>query len=991
MGLSGTVVMRRIWVSSVSGFWRIIRLILGSSGRPVSGYDAFISYSHLADDALAATLQAGLETFATPWSRSRSLRVFRDTTNLTATPGLLTEIIGALSVSRWFVLVASERAASSRWVGEEVSWWLENKDHKRFLIALSDGEISWVGADFDWNRTTALPPVMAGAFIEEPCWIDLREVKEALAKGDSSASARPRRRLSRYQARHQVGDWVAALAAPIRGVAKDDLTGDHLRYRKRTRRMVQAVLAVMLTLIIATSAAAAVAAGQLAAARLQARIATSREVAALSGNLLGKHLDLAELFAVEAYRLDPSPQALAALFQADTASPHLVTYLPAGAQVSAIAGSANGRVIVAGRSDGTVLRWSLPDTHSTVIARMSSAVTSVSVDDSGTAAVALSRAAALRWSPDIGARPLPVPAGQRPIAVSISASGRFAALASVVHLDDINNESELTLYGQLTDKVSTVIVRSITVGTQSLSFAGDSQLVTLDDVYGSVHRLSVPALKLLGSSSGLFGNVDVVALSPGGGFVSSSNGTSPIPVWEVNAGSISPIGRPWNVPTRGADPVGLAINAPGTLVAQAADGSVYVSGVARHGESAAPLTLAGNSLINPGALAFAGSSELISASGDLLTLWNLDQYSRIATETDITAPFACAACSGPSVAVQPAGDRVAVLAGDANTVTAAALPSGGEPRVARSGLYSFGLPVWTQNGRQLLVPTEDGGAQIWTAAREFVESGQWSSSLSVQSALGYSPDSGTPVLPEATLLCPGGRQVIEILSTGTVLVRNAVTGKVDELIKGPPSMVDFGSVDPNLAAVDASGRVAAVSTPHGVLVTSILTKHSHTVPGSLNSRIAYDGEQLLIQQPGGTLQIWNAEATRLIRVVAGIAGAVAGPVVGQDGLAVETGSDGSAAVIDLKSGLALGSFHPPAGTWAYSTGIGMSASGNSLITVTEGSFSGGKGELTDWQMSLGAWLKVACASAGHALTDAEWQEYIGGPPPAQLACAGTQT
>ena len=91
-----------------------------SSERAGSGYDAFISYSHLEDDALAATLQAGLETFATPWFRSRTLRVFRDTTDLTATPGLLSEITVALSAARWFILVASERAASSRWVSEEV-------------------------------------------------------------------------------------------------------------------------------------------------------------------------------------------------------------------------------------------------------------------------------------------------------------------------------------------------------------------------------------------------------------------------------------------------------------------------------------------------------------------------------------------------------------------------------------------------------------------------------------------------------------------------------------------------------------------------------------------------------------------------------------------------------------------------------------------------------------------------------------------------------
>ena len=155
-------------------FIRVARLILGPHDRAASGYDAFISYSHLEDDALAATLQVGLETFACPWYRPRTLRVFRDVRDLAATPGLMSEIIEALSASRWFVLVASERAAGSRWVNEEVSWWLANRDRANFLIALSGGEIHWGDKDFDWQRTTALPAALAGAFTDEPGWIDLR-------------------------------------------------------------------------------------------------------------------------------------------------------------------------------------------------------------------------------------------------------------------------------------------------------------------------------------------------------------------------------------------------------------------------------------------------------------------------------------------------------------------------------------------------------------------------------------------------------------------------------------------------------------------------------------------------------------------------------------------------------------------------------------------------------------------------------------------------
>lgn len=96
-----------------------------------SGYDAFISYSHTLDGALARALQTGLEQFAKPWYRPRALRVFRDTTSLSANPGLWSSIEKALAHSAWLVLMASPEAARSRWVDREVAWWLVNKSPQR--------------------------------------------------------------------------------------------------------------------------------------------------------------------------------------------------------------------------------------------------------------------------------------------------------------------------------------------------------------------------------------------------------------------------------------------------------------------------------------------------------------------------------------------------------------------------------------------------------------------------------------------------------------------------------------------------------------------------------------------------------------------------------------------------------------------------------------------------------------------------------------------
>ena len=79
-------------------------------------YKAFISYSPATGGKLAPALQHGLQQFARPWNQFRAIRVFRDKTGLTATPGLWTSIVTALDNSEYFLLLASPQAAQSHWV-----------------------------------------------------------------------------------------------------------------------------------------------------------------------------------------------------------------------------------------------------------------------------------------------------------------------------------------------------------------------------------------------------------------------------------------------------------------------------------------------------------------------------------------------------------------------------------------------------------------------------------------------------------------------------------------------------------------------------------------------------------------------------------------------------------------------------------------------------------------------------------------------------------
>lgn len=455
-------------------------------------YDAFISYSHQQERPLAEALQSELQRFARPWYLPRALRVFRDTTNLAATPELWPSIVDALSRSEWFILMASPASAQSRWVPEEIKWWTENRTQDRMLIALADGEIAWdhPGGDFDWSRTTALPPTVSRVFRHEPFWIDLR--------------SRPRG-LSDPEARPQLGDLVAEFAAPIRGVDKDTLVGEHLVLERRTKRILRTTVATLSALLVAVLAATVFAVLQRNEARTQSRIAIARQLAATATSLTGSRMDLAQLFAVEAHRMHDDHQTRAALFQAVTASPALIRYLPAGGPVAVLSSSADGKVVVAGTTTGRVLRWTVAGGPPTLVAELQGRVRGVAVSADGSVVVADSDSSAVRWTSS-GAQPLSFSTRANGV-VAISPSGRFVVLAS-------ENPKRLQLLDTTTGRTTQ---RPTAYSPAHIQFDGEFAVVAMstDALWD---RKTVPALAAVNSSGeSLLGNWGTeLTLAPGG-------------------------------------------------------------------------------------------------------------------------------------------------------------------------------------------------------------------------------------------------------------------------------------------------------------------------------------------------------------------------------------------------------------------------------------------------------------------------------------------
>jgi WD40 repeat protein len=310
-------------------------------------YDAFVSYSHAADGRLAPALQRGLEQLARPWYRPRALRVFRDETGLAVNPHLWTSITHALEDSEWFVILCSPEAAGSEWVGREIDHWLACRSAERVLLVLTDGDLVWEAAAGDFNRlrTTAVPPSVFGAFADEPRHLDLRW-------------ARDEDQLDLRHGRFRTA--VAEVAAPIHGMARDDLESEDVRQHRRTIRLAWAAALLLVFLLMVSMSLGALALRQVSVTRRQAQINLSRQLAAQSLNALHDgQTDLAQLLAVQAIHTRETAAAQASLVQAAMTEPALdrqLHGLPDGP--GAVALSSDGsRIAAEGHLFGGIAVW----------------------------------------------------------------------------------------------------------------------------------------------------------------------------------------------------------------------------------------------------------------------------------------------------------------------------------------------------------------------------------------------------------------------------------------------------------------------------------------------------------------------------------------------------------------------------------------------------------------------------------------------------------
>ncbi|MEU4678386.1 TIR domain-containing protein [Micromonospora sp. NPDC023737] len=320
------------------------------SGRRQGGRlikrDAFISYSHQRDKQLAKALERGLKNLARPWARPPVIRVFRDTTSLSANHDLWSSILAELQESKYLIYLASPEAAASPWVGKEIDFWIANRPMERLLIAVSAGTLVWDpnANDFDWSRTNALPETLRGKFPNVPLWVDLAEVRIG----------------KKYSLRQsEFRDAVATLAAPLHGRTKDEIDSEDIRQHRNFTWVRRFAFTVLVFLLAAVMGVSIVAVQQRNEALDRAHTSASQAMAAQSLQLSDQDSRVAAQLALYSHVAQPTSESVRAVAAAVEANQHVVRHLRGGANaVAGYRGSAGGpSTEVAVSRDGSTMAY----------------------------------------------------------------------------------------------------------------------------------------------------------------------------------------------------------------------------------------------------------------------------------------------------------------------------------------------------------------------------------------------------------------------------------------------------------------------------------------------------------------------------------------------------------------------------------------------------------------------------------------------------------
>jgi WD40 repeat protein len=953
--------------------------------RDSAGYDLFVSHSRRLDARIAEALQRGIESFAKPWWRPRSLRVFRDVSSLSANPDLWGSIETALARTRFLVLLASPEAAASPWVRRELEWWLQHRGPHTLFFAVTAGRVPWSEANrVDWPIPSCIPEYVLSYYATAPRWVDLR----ALRSDQQISRQNP-----------ALLDAIADIGAAVRGVDKDQLVGEHIRQHRRVVRTASVAVALLTLLTVATVIASFLFAGQRNAARQQATIATAKQFAATAQAEAQQRIDQAMLLAAKAYRMDPGPDTLSAAFATALASPKLTYVAHAGAAISALAARPDGSAVLTGWNDGTIASFNPSTTRWTRLAKLPHGIVDLASSRDGHTVVATD--GYVVDALQVGQAPRQLGTSRHPdlYAVAVSSDGATAAYESATF-----TSSTLTATSTDGEWQVSQILRNASFTHISLS-AG--YLFGFDGAYGNWAKMSLSDLRVLATLRPGFGVHDYAsAMSADGSAITYTNSAPQIPIWDTavsRQGAPNPQNFQAN-PTRwgrgpGVDPQAMALSPDGKRLAIADSGTIYVTDPASDTNNTSQVAqLTGLSEQSISHIVFLDDIHLAATSGSTLTLYDLTQVSPLTISQPGQVTAACTACPGSAVFPSPDGGKVAFMdgAGPVTSLVIHDMRTGREVSYTEHSAASsatLGPPVWSPNGPFLLIPqAADGSVDVLSAA-----------TLKRVRTWPASHHAGTIV---SSRFVNGGRQFVTVAKDGRVTVRDGSTGDILRLTAPTQPIGEDIGAEPQWASVNSTGTRLTLLNLKGVfsvdlargtatrlpmqsewaeLLGSSVTEHGIQYATS----VAYAGDTLRISgyQVGGTnwVNIYRNDGTTLVRRVTLSEGVLEDPVASESGqLVAFQANSGAVTLLDAATDKQIGSFPLTASVEGFKTGLAFTATGKYLFTVTD-SADTGPGTVERWSLDPTAITDRLCYLAGRTLTIQEWHQLAGGRA-ADTAC-----
>ena len=967
-----------------------------------------------------------MQRLAKPWYRSRALRVFRDESALTANPHLWSSIQDAMDEASWFVLLASPDAAASEWVNRELIHWLATKSPDHILVVLTDGALAWRAADGALVGS-AVPDPLRDAFTHEPRHVDLRW-------------AHTETDLDMHNARFR--DAAAQLAAPMHGLAKDDLDSEDVRQHRRGRRLARGGVAVLTLLVVIAVVASVVAVVQRNdadterdRANQRAIEATAARFAALATSESSSANDEALLLGVEGYERDPSPNTRAALLGALTTAPQQVGYVPGAHDTVTSAISPDGKLVVTGASDGSLRFWQPDavrpdaDTVQPIAALSKDRIVAIAFDHEGKRLYVLHDSGKVEtFDPATRARiGTPVQVG-KPGALSMAASpdGRTIAVTGLGSAEVFDLGQRVRLY----DTRSRRSLGSLPA-TYDVAFSPNGRLYSWGHGSTAVVGYDVATRTQVGPD--LLSSPAVAANVAAG---TTAAGQTILAVATTGGGCFQNCGARLVDGNTGED---LATAAPGVTVnalAMSADTHVIATGgldgtlqiwgwntlpsPAQYtpGASAGPLTLLAPPIdLRSGISRISLTSDgrrLVTTTVDGTTrLWDVTGAGIIANGPDTSARDRVYALSPNASRIAAGGDElrtwnVARGAGDRTfTITAGTtrrLPAGFRPSLAfdPTGTRVLDGVTLDASGHPAVPKVLRGMALVGASSLSPY-------AFAVPESLLSGGGTGDPDDVRVAAIDIWNGRTIGFIRPALVTdaLRRAHPGLAEVdlglggmVLPGEPAggqMLFDAGIQSRMMVVDGQGRRAATFNQEGDLVVWDLRRGRPIAPpiiaanvqqGATAVAFSADGSEVAVGRVDGSIVRYALPSLRQVGTPFGGHAAAIGQVAFQPhGSLLAAASAEAVELLDLDSGTSvpLIAFNPPGSIGAATPPSGyaqFSADGRSLLTV---GYLERRGALL-WSLDPDDWVRAACRAAGRNLTQAEWRQLVGASEPYHRTC-----